>query len=205
MSPLPRITIVTPNLNGERFLEETLNSVISQDYPNLEYIVVDGGSQDGSLNIIQKYRKFISLLIIEKDNGLYSALQKGFRNSTGWIMGWINSDDVLQTKSLFALSDIFSINTSIHWLQGYPTVIDEIGRIVYSRSHIWSKFFFFLNLYKGGSFIQQESTFWTRELWDKSGAFISDRYKYAGDFELWMRFFRFEQMYLTKKIGRAHV
>lgn len=196
----PSISIITPNLNGEKFLEEAILSVVGQGYPNLEYIVMDGGSTDGSLEIINKYKDTISFLASEKDGGLYDALNKGFQRTTGEIMGWINSDDILHRKSLFTLAEIFSLSSDIQWLQGYPTVIDEIGRIVFHRPPVFEKEFFYRKGYKNGSFVQQESTFWRRALWEKAGGFISTEYKYAGDFELWIRFFQHKEQYITNAL-----
>jgi len=200
MNQYPKISIVTPNFNGEKYLEETILSVVEQNYPNLEYIIIDGGSTDGSLDIIHRYEKHLAYFESEKDHGLYYALQKGFTRSTGEIMGWINSDDILFYKSLFSITEIFSVSPEINWIQGYPTVIDDIGRVVYHRPQVWSKLFFYLKDYSDGRFIQQESTFWTRSLWEKAGSYISTDYKYAGDFELWIRFFHHEQQYLTNSI-----
>ncbi|MCX6267467.1 MAG: glycosyltransferase family 2 protein [Bacteroidetes bacterium] len=198
MKSYPKISIVTPNLNGDKHLEYTIQSVIKQNYPNLEYIVIDGGSTDGSIEIIRKYEKHITYWESAPDKGLYHAIQKGFEKSTGEIMGWVNSDDIHLPNSLFTLSELFSVNNEIHWIQGYPVVIDDHNRIVFHRPAVNSKFSFYLKDYQGGSFIQQESTFWTRKLWEKAGGYISTEYKFAGDFELWMRFFNHSSMYLTE-------
>lgn len=196
-----KISIVTPNLNGGKFLEETILSVLEQNYPNLEYIMIDGGSTDNSVTIIHKYSKYFAYWESTSDHGLYYALQKGFEKSTGEIMGWINSDDILHKKSLFIIAEIFSSSKDIQWIQGYPTVIDETGRMIYHRDPVNSKYFFYLKEYQGeGKFIQQESTFWTRRLWVKAGGYLSTEYKYAGDFELWMRFFHQEYLYTTEAI-----
>jgi glycosyltransferase involved in cell wall biosynthesis len=200
LSNYPKISIVTPNFNGSKFLEETILSVISQGYPNLEYIIIDGCSTDESIDIIKKYENNIISWISEPDNGMYDAIQKGFERCTGEILGWINSDDVLQKKSLYTIADIFTNNTQIKWVQGYPTVIDEIGRIVYHRPPRFSKYEFYLKDFHDGIFIQQESTFWTRDLWIKSGGSFSNKYKYAGDFDLWMKFFRVADLYCTNSI-----
>lgn len=193
----PRISIITPNYNMGNFLEETIKSVVSQEYPNLEYIIVDGGSSDNSIDIIKKYESQLTFWVSEPDRGLYDALSKGFARSTGEIMGWLNSDDILHTRSLFTIAEIFSEFNNVNWLQGYPTVIDEMGRVVYHRAPRHSKFAFYLHDYRDGIFIQQESTFWTRKLWKNAGGYVSTDYKYAGDFELWMRFYRKEKLYTT--------
>jgi len=193
----PKITLITPVFNQEVYLEETILSVLNQGYPNLEYIIVDGASTDRTVSIIEKYSANLSSWVSEKDNGLYDALQKGFQRSTGEIMGWLNADDILHRKSLFTVADIFENNRELNWLQGYPTVIDATGRIVDHRKQRSSKYSFYLKSYRDGVFIQQESTFWRRNLWEKAGAEISRKYKYAGDFELWMRFFRYADLVET--------
>ena len=90
-----KISVVTPNFNGARFLERTILSVIKQNYSSLEYIVIDGGSTDGSIEIIKKYEKYITYWESSQDNGMYHAIQKGFNKSSGEVMTWINSDDTL--------------------------------------------------------------------------------------------------------------
>lgn len=196
----PRISIITPNLNGARYLENTILSVTGQHYPNLEYIILDGGSTDESVEIIEKYAHLISYWESKPDNGLYHAVQKGFEKSTGEIMGYINSDDILCLNSLFSIAEIFSVSPAINWIQGYPTVIDNQNRIVYQRPPVFSKLNFYLKDYKDGRFIQQESTFWTRNLWEQAGGCISEDYRYAGDFELWIRFFNHARLNLTSAI-----
>jgi glycosyltransferase involved in cell wall biosynthesis len=130
----PKISIITPSYNQGQFIEQTILSVIGQNYPNLEYIIIDGGSTDNSVEIIKKYEKYLAYWVSEKNEGHYHALQKGFEKSSGEIMGWVNSDDKLHTNSLFSLGQIFADFEQINWLQGFPNVIDENDRIVYVRS-----------------------------------------------------------------------
>ncbi len=189
----PKISIVTPNFNGEEYLEQTIQSVLSQNYPNLEYIIIDGGSTDNSIDIIRKYDKQLAYWISEPDNGLYHAVQKGFDQSTGEIMAWINSDDLYHSKSFFTVAEIFSRFNEVNWLQGTPSFFDELGRIVsVGAIKRWSKLDYYLGNFK---WIQQESVFWRRSLWIKSGSKIDISMKYAGDLELWMRFFRHEKLF----------
>lgn len=196
MTTFPKISIVTPSFNDAPFLETTIRSVLDQDYPNLEYIVIDGGSTDGSVDIIRKYESRLFYWVSEPDGGMYEALQKGFEKTTGDIMGWINSDDLHQPGSLHTLAQIFSDFGSVDWLQGTPSIVDAKGRIVYAapRPEI-NRFFFYSKKYiRSRTYIQQESTFWRRKLWDAAGGYINKQYKYAGDFDLWMRYFRHAEL-----------
>lgn len=191
----PKISIVTPNYNGGAYLESTIRSLLDQDYPNLEYIVIDGGSTDNSLEIISRYRDRIAYFTSEKDKGLYEAIDKGFKQSTGEIMGWLNSDDMHHRQSLFAIAEIFDSFTGLEWLMGNPTYFDEQGRIIFC----WGKASItkYDLMTEDGHWLQQESTFWRRSLWKRAGGFISQDYKYAGDFELWIRFFNHAILYST--------
>lgn len=192
----PKISIVTPNKNGGAFLEATIKSVIDQAYPNLEYIVIDGASTDNSLEIIEKYSSNISYFKSEPDKSMYDAINKGFAQSSGEIMAYLNSDDLYHSGSLDTVVEIFKTFRTVNWLQGHPTCFDEKGRTcrVVQNATQWSKYRYYLGDYK---FIQQESVFWTRDLWEKSGKQMDAKLKYAGDLELWTRFFRHEPLYVT--------
>ena len=191
----PKISIVTPCYNSERYLENTIISVLNQEYPNLEYVIVDGGSTDTTLDIIKKYEHQLSYWVSEKDTGMYDALNKGFRHTTGEIMGWIGSDDMYHQQSFFTIASIFSEHQNIQWLLGAASTFDEKGRTV--KVHQSKRFTRegFLN----GDFkwLQQESCLWKRTLWNKAGKMLNRNLKYAGDFDLWLRFFRFEELYVT--------
>ncbi|WP_410004674.1 glycosyltransferase family 2 protein [Aequorivita nionensis] len=196
----PKITVVTPNYNQGEFLERTILSVLDQDYPNLEYIIMDGGSSDTSVQTIEKYQEKLHYWVSEPDNGMYDAINKGFSRSSGAIMCWINSDDVLWEGSLHYIAKKFTENKKMHWLQGLPSVINENGEVILQREQVFSPWFFYLSEHRANfSFIQQESTFWTRELWNKAGGQLSLQYTLASDFDLWMRFFNFETLYCTKR------
>ncbi|MDQ3047793.1 MAG: glycosyltransferase [Bacteroidota bacterium] len=183
----PKITIITPVYNQVEFIERTIRSVLEQNYPNLEYIIVDGGSTDGTKAIIEKYRTQINMIISEKDDGMYHALDKGFRNSTGELMAWINADDRYHYNSFFIVAEIFSKYKNVEFLMGQPSTFDEQDRcVMIGELRQWSKYDFFISGTNWG--IQQESTFWRRSLWERSGSYISTDYKLAGDCELWTRF-----------------
>ncbi|RYE45277.1 MAG: glycosyltransferase [Sphingobacteriales bacterium] len=197
MQVYPKISIVTPSFNDVKYLEQTIRSILDQGYPNLEYLVIDGGSTDGSIDIIKKYSDRISYWISEKDQGMYHAINKGFQRTTGEIMGWINSDDMHHPGSLFTLGQIFYEFKDINWLQGFPNTVDEKGRIIHaSQVYDVDKFFFYQKKHGITSkFIQQESTFWRRSLWEKAGGYISTEFRFAGDFELWIRYFQYERLF----------
>jgi glycosyltransferase involved in cell wall biosynthesis len=192
----PKISIITPVYNQVDYIEEAIKSVLNQNYPNIEYIIVDGGSTDGTSDIIRKYESQIFKWISEPDKGMYDALNKGFDMSTGEIMAWLNSDDIYFNDTFSKISEIFVLFPEVKWLQGLPTCIDERGRVVsVSDLKVWSKYDYYLKNY---GWIQQESVFWRRELWNKSGGQLSLNYKYAGDLELWTRFFRYENLYSAR-------
>ncbi len=199
----PKITVVTPNYNQAKFIEVTIQSVLNQNYPNLEYIIIDGASTDGSIDIIKKYENELEFWISEPDKGMYYAINKGFDKSTGDIMCWINSDDILQENALINVARFFNENRYIKWLQGYPNVIDEEGTLIYERNQIFSKYYFYWKKHETSlAFVQQESTFWTRDLWEKAAGNLDTNYKLAADFDLWVRFFEKEKMYCTNlKLG----
>jgi glycosyltransferase involved in cell wall biosynthesis len=188
----PKISIVTPVFDRIEFLEDTILSVISQGYPNLEYIIIDGGSTDGSLELIKKYEKSISVIISEPDNGMYDAVQKGFDRSTGEIMAWLNSDDIYKPGSLFMIASIFN-DTGVEWISGMGSLYNKDGYCVKTNNlSKWSKSTYWFPDY---TWVQQESVFWKRSLWERSGGYINKELKYAGDFELWCRFFDHAELY----------
>lgn len=183
-----KITLVTPNYNGERFLEETIISVVSQNYPNLEYIFVDGGSSDGSMQIVERYAQHFAHIICEPDEGHADALNKGFKLATGDVLAWINSDDLLLPNALHRVNRIFSQFPDITWLTGKPSTTGETGGVDSShRLRTWSWIRFLCGDFRH---IQQESTFWRRDLWQAAGAQLDTNYQLANDFELWLRFFQ---------------
>lgn len=191
----PKITIITPVFNQVKYLEKTIRSIITQDYPNLEYIIIDGGSTDGTLDVIKKYENSIAWWVSEPDNGMYDAIQKGFEKSTGEIMGWLNSDDMLYSAGLWTIAEVFSNFKEIEWLHGRPILYDEKD-IAFHVGPLkkWTKYHFYAGQFK---WIQQESTFWKRSLWNKVGGAMNTSLRYAGDFDLWLRFFRHAKMYST--------
>lgn len=193
----PKISIVTVNYNNGEFLEDTIKSVIGQDYPNLEYILIDGGSTDSSLEIIERYKDHFTYWVSEPDDGQYQAIQKGFEKSTGEIMAWLNSDDKYLPRSLFKVAEIFDKYEEVSWLMGLAREYTEDGALVGQITLPWSRWSKWRYLTNDFQFIQQESSFWTRELWEKAGGTLDFKFDLAGDMELWSRFFRFEKLHTT--------
>src|SRR5712672_634542 len=112
----PKISLVTPSFNQGSFLEETIRSVLDQNYPNLEYVVIDGGSTDGSVEIIKKYERRLTWWISAPDGGQYEAINKGFARTTGEIMAWLNADDKYLPWTLSVVGDLMSTLPQVEWL-----------------------------------------------------------------------------------------
>jgi len=197
---LPKISIVTPSFNQGEFLEECIQSILEQGYPNLEYIIMDGGSKDNSIEIIKKYEKYLSYWQSQPDGGQYIAINDAFKKTTGEIMTWLNSDDKYHPNAFFKVESVFSNHKEIQWITGRATAWDRDGRLTYFESSIpkWSREYL-LNLPKEirerRRFIQQESTFWKRSLWEQAGSKLNLHLELAGDFELWVRFSRYASLF----------
>ncbi|MGB2622835.1 MAG: glycosyltransferase family 2 protein [Candidatus Acidiferrum sp.] len=189
----PRISMVTAVRNGARYIEETIHSILNQGYPNLEYFIVDGASTDGTVAVIQRHEKHLAGWMSEPDQGLYDGLNKGFARTTGEIMGWLNASDMLQTNGLFVVGSVFATLPEVEWITGRATGYNSGGMtMVVKDLQRWSRFRFLAGANK---YIQQESTFWRRTLWERAGGRLDSAYRDAGDCELWVRFFRFAKLY----------
>jgi glycosyltransferase involved in cell wall biosynthesis len=181
-APWPKISIVTPSYNQAKYLEETIRSVLLQGYPNLEYIIIDGGSTDGSIEIIKKYEPWINYWISEKDRGQSHAINKGFDQSTGEIMAWINSDDYY-AKNAFAAVAMNLTTQKILWVTGksYTVRFDgtSLQRDVEPNHDI--RQWYIAPIYS------QPSIFWKRKIWISSGG-INESLHYSFDYDLWLKF-----------------
>lgn len=202
----PKLSIVTPSYNQAHFLEATIQSILSQNYPNLEYIVIDGGSSDGSQEIIKKYEQHLSYWCCEPDGGQYDAINKGFSKATGDIMAWLNSDDVYYPWTLTTVGSIMARLPQVEWLTTrMPGNMDWEGLSInfevfpgYSQAAFLDGRYLPVPKSRASiGYIQQESTFWRRSLWERTGAYISTDYKLASDFELWARFYLHAELFST--------
>ncbi len=190
-----KISIVTPSYNQVGHLGETLLSVKKQGISELEHIVIDGGSTDGSREIIKSHAEGLAYWCSETDGGQYQAINKGFEKSTGEIMGWLNSSDLYMPWTLRTVEDIFRRFPEVEWISSLQKVcINEDGTYEglnempgFSSGRLARGL---LGGAKNSDFIQQETCFWRRSLWDKIGGKITDRYRYAADFWLWSEFFK---------------
>jgi len=167
----PKISIVMPSYNQAQFIERSILSVINQDYANTELIIIDGGSKDGTVDIIQKYKDKITLWISEKDQGQSDALNKGFKHCTGEIFGWLNSDDIYLPNAFKFIIEAFEKNPDKNILHGDWLEIDSDDKIIFRNF----SFKFNLNqfLYEGWG-LHPQSLFWTKDVHLRFGQFDED-------------------------------
>lgn len=183
-SPWPRVSIVTPSYNQGQFIEETIRSVLLQGYPNLEYIIIDGGSTDGSVEIIRKYADWLTHWVSEPDQGQSDALQKGFAHATGEILAYLNSDDVYLPNAIEIAVSALQANPDLAVVHGDSRFIDSTGREVGRKRGLDGDFFrFFL---KQINPISQPSAFFRKTAFDAVDGIDSSLHM-AMDYDLWCR------------------
>jgi glycosyltransferase involved in cell wall biosynthesis len=190
-----KISIITPSYNQAGHLCETIESVLSQGIKDLEYLIIDGGSTDQSAEIIKEYSPRLAFWCSEADGGQYQAINKGFEKSTGEIMGWLNSSDLYLPWTLKMVEHIFSRFPEVEWISSMKKVcITEDGLLegIFEIPGFSAKRFAkgLLGSEHNTDFIQQETCFWRRSLWEKVGGRITDQYRFASDFWLWGEFFK---------------
>jgi glycosyltransferase involved in cell wall biosynthesis len=187
---LPKVTIVTPSFNQATYLEQTIMSVLNQDYPNIEYIVIDGGSTDSSVDIIKKFQDKLAYWISEADNGQSCAINKGFRHATGQIFNWLNSDDLLMPSAVRIAVHYLMENSDIGMVYGDRITIDEGGNFL-SLTQVPS---YNARIYRHHLRIPQETTFFRSELWSQVGG-VDEELKYCMDYDLFVKLSKITQFY----------
>ncbi len=188
MSFTPRLSIITPSYNQGAFIEETIKSVLAQDYPNLEHIVVDGGSTDNTIAVLKNYERSLHW-ISEPDHGQADAINKGLRMATGDIVAYLNSDDLYEPGALKTVGEFFACHSQAAWVTGRCRTINqsnqEIRRGITAYKNIWlhlhhDKVLYVLN------YISQPATFWRRAVVARVGYF-DETLHYTMDYEYWLR------------------
>lgn len=182
-SPLPKISIVTPSFNQGGYLEETIRSVLEQDYPNLEYIVMDGGSTDGSTEIIRKYVDRLADWKSAKDGGQADAIRTGFARATGDILCWLNSDDTIAPGTLRTVGEFFAAHPDVDLVYGDLNLVDAEGKRLYTARPLLR---LGILVYEN-AFIPQQAMFWRRPLYERVGG-LDPLLCFAMDFDLVVRF-----------------
>lgn len=190
---LPKISIITPSFNQGKFIKETIDSVLNQNYPNLEYIVMDGGSTDETVKILKSYKntKYKNILswVSKKDKGQADAINNGIKKSTGEIIAYLNSDDVMMPNTLHTVANHFIENKNSKWLTGDYIIIDENGKTIQNPIRIYKSIlrkFPYFGVLAIANFIIQPSTFWRRSLIKEIG-FFDKSLTLCLDFDYWMR------------------
>lgn len=182
----PLVSIVTPAYQHGRFLARTIESVLSQNYPRLEYVVQDGGSTDDTSDVLDRYRSRLAHVASARDGGQADAINRGFRHTAGDLMAWLNSDDLLLPGAVVTVVDFFETHPNVDVVYGHRIQIDEhdreIGRWV-TPAHD-------SHTLRWADFIPQETLFWRRSIWDKAGGRVDDSFRFAMDWDLLLRFER---------------
>lgn len=178
-----QVSIITPSYNQARYLEATMRSVLEQDYPEIEYIVVDGGSTDGSADLIRKYADRLAWWVSERDQGQTDAINKGFARATGDILAWINSDDTYQPGAVKEAVAYFQAHPEIGMVYGDANYIDEHGRVIGRFPAAQTDY---RRLRQGYVHVPQQSAFFRADLWKQVGP-LDPSFYFAMDYDLWVR------------------
>ena len=201
-----RISIVIPSYNQAQFLETCLRSVLEQDDPDLEVLVLDGGSTDGSREIIARHAARLAYWQSQSDGGQAAAINVGMARTTGEILTWLNSDDFLLPGALSLVREVFTRWPQVLWLTGRPANADAEGRLAEIgfptgrfRALIQRGWYHG----RGLGFIRQEGTFWRRDLWQRAGGQVGAHFRQALDFDLWRRFARHADLVTVDSILAA--
>ena len=183
MNQLPLVSIITPSYNQVRFLEETILSVLAQDYPRIEYIIIDGGSTDGSVEIIQHSAERLAGWVSERDKGQTEALNKGFARATGEIFAWLNSDDTYLPGAVSEAVNFLTAHPEAGMVYGDANLIDEHGEVI---GQFPARQTDLRRMLRGSVHIPQQTAFFRARLWQQVGPLDLSFY-FAMDYDLWVR------------------
>lgn len=183
MNNLPKLSVVVPSFNQADFIERTLESIVQQNYPNLELIVMDGGSTDGSVEIIQRFSEHLEHFESGSDGGQSAAILKGFARATGDYISWLNSDDTYAPGALSAIGEFLAARPKIAFVYGHTNIIDAADHVVAHKRSIH----FSLGVMKYAFLtVPQMSAFWTKALYDEVGG-IDQTLRFCMDYDLFVR------------------
>lgn len=200
----PLVSIVTPSFNQGKFIEETIKSILNQTYKNIEYIIIDGGSTDDTLSVVNKYRNQIDIIIHEKDKGQTDALNKGFRLAKGELVGWINSDDILYPDCVEKIVELYGEQPEgAIFYSSQSNFINERGKIIKLKILEIPNRRYLLN--QNYSIIQQGS-FYSSTIVRKCN-YLNDKLNYCMDLDLWLRLLEYGSIhsYKTKPLAAFRV
>jgi GT2 family glycosyltransferase len=199
----PKISVIVPSYNQGKFIEKTIRSVQQQNYPNLEFIIIDGGSNDNTVNIIQKYVEYLDFWVSEKDNGQAHAINKGLQRATGDILYWINSDDYLLPKALYHVGS-FDWQPDTGAIVGIGHKVDTHDRIQYTPEVPELSFQAFLQWVGYGNFMQP-ACFFSAKAWKECGP-LNENLHFCLDVDLWLKIsqkFKFER--INQELAHAYI
>lgn len=202
MNYFPKLTVITPSFNQVQYIERTILSVLSQGYPNLEYIIIDGGSTDGSVDVIKKYEKWISYWVTEKDEGQANAINKGLKLASGDWVGWQNSDDIYYPGAFEALSKVIGTSTAESLVVGDMNLIDEHENIIRDLKYVRPTYH---SLLAEGMVLANQSAFWRRAVHEQIG-YLDERYDCLFDYEWFLRLLQKHQAtHVRKALGALRI
>ena len=187
---MTRVSIITPSYNQAPFLEATIRSVLDQDYEDIEYIIVDGGSTDHSVDIIRRYEDRIAKWVSEPDQGQTDAINKGFAMATGDILAWINSDDTYEPGAIAEAVKYLDAHPKVGLLYGDANFIDENGRTIGAFNARQTDY---KRLMRGAVYVPQQAAFFRADLWKQIGP-LDPTFYFAMDYDLWVRLARISQV-----------
>jgi glycosyltransferase involved in cell wall biosynthesis len=182
-TPMPLVSIITPSFNQARYLEATIQSVLAQDYPRIEYIIVDGGSTDGSVDIIRKYGSKLGWWVSEKDKGQTDAINKGFARAKGEILAWLNSDDTYESGAIGAAVKYILEHPQTGMVYADANFVNEDGRVIGKFNSAQTDYRL---LRQGYVHIPQQTMFFRASLWKEVGP-LDPSFYFAMDYDLWTR------------------